>query len=322
MSDFVSLADINEELERLAAAANSGVQIDENRFDKLISMRLNNAEFQEQERLEHVEWMEEWRDFLEQAVVEMRGYVPHTIFETSQSDLQKSLPPELVKRLFQKQCVWLVRMTQLDVSRLHESMLFGRYNPEGHDLDVVELGAIYFSLPDAFSSDHPHYRKVAWKERIELRLKTALKNVNMESMETFSKSRKSLYLAIPPPFDDVETMHAPQITRNVVQRKKSFEEVCRRHSILRKPSIDQAPVQEGDSEGSDQPPRSRSSSSPAAGSATSALARTTSRANSLVQVEKIEEEVAEDIAVEAPTTRSMGDKKQRKSSGRIRTADI
>ena len=42
----------------------------------------------------------------------------------------------------------------------------GRFNPLTQGLDIVELGAVFMSLPDLFSND-PTGKKAAWKRGVE-----------------------------------------------------------------------------------------------------------------------------------------------------------
>ena len=58
---------------------------------------------------------------------------------------------ELAKRLMDRKCLWLVRMSAADIQRIHEADLMSTYVFQG--LDLVELSAVYAAIPAKFSND-------------------------------------------------------------------------------------------------------------------------------------------------------------------------
>lgn len=102
----------------------------------------------------------------------MRGYVPPHIFEATLQSLQEDdgFPKELAKRLRSKKCLWLIRMNAWDIERIHEVELMGRFNPVAQGLDIVEMAAIYTSIPEKFIND-PTGRKSEWRNNFETSLK-------------------------------------------------------------------------------------------------------------------------------------------------------
>lgn len=67
----------------------------------------------------------------------------------------------LAKRLFNKKCLWLIRVY---------TELSGRFNPIQQNLDIVELSSIYAILPSKFNFDS-NGKKEAWRKSVEDNLK-------------------------------------------------------------------------------------------------------------------------------------------------------
>eukprot|EP00602_Paraphysomonas_sp_CaronLab_P000812 CAMPEP_0185028990 /NCGR_PEP_ID=MMETSP1103-20130426/15087_1 /TAXON_ID=36769 /ORGANISM="Paraphysomonas bandaiensis, Strain Caron Lab Isolate" /LENGTH=312 /DNA_ID=CAMNT_0027563589 /DNA_START=90 /DNA_END=1028 /DNA_ORIENTATION=- len=228
MSDLsLSLSQIEEELNTITSLANSGQSFNENRLDVLLQLREDNEEYQIRLKGQHMQWMKDWGDFCYQCLLIMRGYIPHTIFESSIEDLERVYPLPLARRLFQKQCLWLVREDKSEIARMHESVLFSRYNPEGHDLDVVELSALYCCLPEKFSND----KKEKWRERIEARVKNMTHRMESNILP-LTALRHECYTDVEGAFSDLESVHRREVVSHENGRRKSFTDVCQRHSLL------------------------------------------------------------------------------------------
>ena len=82
----------------------------------------------------------------------MRGIIPPHIFNSTLNTLTQhdNLPAELAKRLLAKKCLWLVRVSTVDISKMHIAELQGRFNPEAQGLDIVEMAAIFANTPAKF----------------------------------------------------------------------------------------------------------------------------------------------------------------------------
>jgi hypothetical protein len=56
-----------------------------------------------------------------------RSFVPLNIFDLSAAQLiELGLSAEVAKRLLEKKALWLVRMSEEEISRLHEADLYNR----------------------------------------------------------------------------------------------------------------------------------------------------------------------------------------------------
>jgi hypothetical protein len=65
-----------------------------------------------------------------------------------------------------KKCLMLVRLAKEDISKMHIAELSGRFNPSAQGLDIVEMAAIFYALPDCFLNDHDG-EKEQWKQSVE-----------------------------------------------------------------------------------------------------------------------------------------------------------
>ena len=74
-----------------------------------------------------------------------------------------------------KPCLWLVRMKQNDILKLHEVELTNRYGSDGQGLDIVEMAAVYACLAsDSGFPNDPSGKKAAYMSRLEDSLKSTL----------------------------------------------------------------------------------------------------------------------------------------------------
>ena len=138
--------------------------------------------------------------FVSESSATMLGYVPVNISQQTEVSLHHAgLSQQLPKRIFNKKCLWLIRMSPDEISRLHEADLLNRYSPEAMKLDLVELAAIYGSLPAVFLNDVTG-RKQEVRVRLEDNIHSLLAEKNKLVSATGDKFRHRLYRDCPPPF--------------------------------------------------------------------------------------------------------------------------
>lgn len=81
---------------------------------------------------------------------------------------QRPLTWQLLHRLSTRPCLWLVRMSTKEIDSLSAKSLIGRLSPLGLSLDLVEMAAIYASLPVMFSPENdPGHKKQRWRGQVE-----------------------------------------------------------------------------------------------------------------------------------------------------------
>ena len=149
--------------------------IDDARLDHLLRCMEINREYISEQREERERWRTKIQDYSADCISEMKRFVLENIFSTSLTSLQEEygLPVVLARRILNRKCLWLVRMSEVEIAKLHVGVLTGQYNPEGQSLDIVELVAIYSSLPTSFIADSGA-KKLEWRLRIENSVKEVI----------------------------------------------------------------------------------------------------------------------------------------------------
>ena len=147
-----------------------GAQADFDKWDKVICEHPDQLAKLAQER---VEWEEAQTGENNAALAITRGYVPENIKSSSVATLVTSgLPTNLAKRVFTQKALWLVRLPQSQIAKLHIVDLKTKYSTQG--LDLIELRAIYNSLPIEFEND-PSGEKQQWRETLRSKLEACVK---------------------------------------------------------------------------------------------------------------------------------------------------
>jgi hypothetical protein len=165
--EYIPLHQIRHRLQTLTDAINRGEIIDENEFDHLLRcMDVNEEYIQEQKEKERL-WREKISTYAQECLIEQLRFIPSDIFISTQTQLvhEKGIPAILAKRLLQKKCLWLTRMSESYISKLHYAELQGKYSVEGNNLDIVETLAIYASVPIKFPNDG-NGKKALWRKSL------------------------------------------------------------------------------------------------------------------------------------------------------------
>ena len=119
----------------------------------------------------------------------MRSYLPPNIWNSERAELDRSLssaglPPALVKRVWEKKVLWLLRAEPGFIARIHAADLNLKYTIQG--LDLTEVRAVYACLPDKFENDSDD-RKEEWRAKCLSRLKEM---ASQQEKGTLPKSQK------------------------------------------------------------------------------------------------------------------------------------
>jgi hypothetical protein len=106
-------------------------------------------------------WDAKERPKREAALRRLRQVVPEDILHTTRSSLQEreGMTPVLVKRLWEKRVLWLVRMSRQSIAKIHPADLQTKYSYYG--CDIMECRAVFSVLPDRFENDQGG-EKLAW----------------------------------------------------------------------------------------------------------------------------------------------------------------
>ena len=198
--EHIPLVAIRSELAVIMTALNDGQECDENRLDHLLRCLEWNKEFNQEEEQKRIARNAAIAPFVAECGTIMRGYVPASISRESEVSLrQAGLSPPLAKRIFSKKCLWLIRMSSDSISRLHEADLINRYSPDAQKLDLVELAAVYNSLPVVFLNDTTG-RKQQVRVKLENDIHKLLEERSKQLSSTAEKFRNHMYQLCPPPF--------------------------------------------------------------------------------------------------------------------------
>jgi len=167
--EFIPLEDINKEIAEILRRLNNEEAYDQDRFDYLLKCLEVNPEYIAEKEQERRQREEKLVPFLHESLQTMRGFVPANMQEMKLDELVSThgYSKALAKRIFEKKCLWLTRVDPVSVSKMHISDLGGKFNPLAQNLDIVELAAVYASLPEKFQAED----KVKFKINIFEQLK-------------------------------------------------------------------------------------------------------------------------------------------------------
>ena len=206
--EFIPLEDLTQELHELMLLVNTGQKYDEKRLDHLLACLEINPQYQAQKLQEKERWKAKISSFAAISLETIRGFVPPFIFSATQACLElEGLRKDLAKRLLQKKCLWLVRMDPVHIERLHEAELTMAYGFEGHGLDLVELTAVYASMPRGGFPNDALGKKKQYLTRLEDSLKAMIAGSESGSLSE-PRLRHTSYKGQEPLFAGRLSMHA------------------------------------------------------------------------------------------------------------------
>lgn len=227
-----SLEDILAEIAEIYAAIQRGETYDESRLDWLYREQEENSAYQAKIQEEHDRWREDIDGYCNECLETTRTFVPLNIFTSTQESLiEAGLTQDISKRILQKQCLWLVRMSPEEISRLHEADISNRFDTAAQMLDIIEMAAIYASLPETFRQDTTG-KKIEWRQRIENTFKEMLRAIDINELPP-GKVRAPVYQEVPfGPFDDLQSVRYVEPVVGNLAPRRSFTETCKSNSIL------------------------------------------------------------------------------------------
>jgi hypothetical protein len=228
--EFIPLDELQAEVATIFEKVNSGETFDEDRLDYLLHCLELNPEHKAKLKKEKEQWAAEVLPYTHQCFQEMRGFIPSHIFDSSIISLvdEDGLSKVLAKRFFMKKCLMLIRLMKDDISKMHIAELSGRFNPSAQGLDIVEMAAIYYALPDFFLNDHDG-KKEQWKASIEEAFK------KLYSQKVANNLPKNLvrfngYLKETPFFKDDDKYHTFSKESSATDDSENFLKVSKQKS--------------------------------------------------------------------------------------------
>lgn len=213
--EYIPLPDLRKELNDILSKVHSEQPYDEGRLDHLWLCLEAHPDYLAEKEAERQAWLAEFKPYAEESLATMRGFITPDIFSTTESALvqEAHLPAGLAKRILNKKCLWLVRMTAKDIERLHEADLYGRFNPMGQGLDIIELAAIYACLPEKFTSDSTG-KKEQWRQEFEKHVRS-LDADRISGKLDRQKRRSAAYRDSLPAFTHRMSFHQLQIMMGI-----------------------------------------------------------------------------------------------------------
>jgi hypothetical protein len=192
-------------------------------------MDVNEEYIQEQKENERI-WREKISSYCQECLLEQRRFIPSDIFLSSQTQLmhERGMSAVLAKRLMTKKCLWLIRMSEYYISKLHYAELHGKYSVEGNNLDIVETLAIYASVPVKFPNDG-NGKKAMWRKSLEDSVKKLIMGKENNKL-TASQMRNSAYKNYVGSFVDDE-LYNPDTLKSVDEESMSMSSRCVSRSI-------------------------------------------------------------------------------------------
>ena len=234
--ETMSLDEILAEIGGIMAKIQNDEPYDNNRLEVLVQMQEQCPEFRAQVADEYERWRDEINIFCSQCLNTMRSFVPPAIFSaTFEALVAMDLPEDIARRILQKPCLWLTRMSTEEIARMHIADLNAKYAVTSQNLDIIELASVYFSLPERFHNDSAG-KKLEWRESIERLLKDMIEEKDADCLPK-QKMRHPVYTGLKRgPVHDLNTVKDFEVVRGDSDQgpRKSFQEVCSRHSLLGK----------------------------------------------------------------------------------------
>jgi hypothetical protein len=235
--EYIPLGIIKAEIEQLMQAARDGTPFDEDRLDHLIRCMEYNDEYIAQKKEEEHKWVEETRELISKSLEAMRPFVPVNIASMTLAELESAgLSKALARRIMNKRCLWLIRMSQSDIAKMHVADLTGKYSPEAQNLDVIELAAIYqWLLGVNFESDVGG-KKLKMRDALKRSVKE--KMASLTSFDDLVNKRNAVYMNQTGPFTDLDAVYSQE----VVSSEDAFASRMSRLSFrgLTRPTFDSA----------------------------------------------------------------------------------
>ena len=154
---------LREYAERLMEGDES-VQNEFDRWDQRISTHPDHLAA---EAKKLAEWEARERPKFAEALTKLRLLVPPHILRCTRGALEDAgMPGDLTKRLWEKRCLWFVRMQPKVIAKMHMADLATKYSY--HGCDITECRAVFAMLPGSFENDDGS--KEGWRKTLRDRL--------------------------------------------------------------------------------------------------------------------------------------------------------
>ena len=206
-SDNRTLDDIEKELRIATEKCFAGEECSEDYLERLDIALRSHPQYAIREQQKRSKWDYEQKKENETALEIMRKIVPSNISVTTEKQLEENIREQvtndemsiteiklLAKRIFRNKAIHIIHYPKNMLRKMYVSDLINKFDI-GSSLDLIELRAIYSSLPIEFDNDNDG-QKAAWKERIRSQLVNMVRNNDSNNI-TKNKKRNSVYKNVP-----------------------------------------------------------------------------------------------------------------------------
>ena len=224
--EYIELEAIISEINDLVEKMNQGKGLsvsEQARLAFVMDCLTFNPEYKAKLKKEDEERFEANAAYLEQCLVEMRGFVSPDMHTLSIDDLVSlGMSLDLAKRMTSKKCLRLVRMSASHIGKVHFADLNGQYSTSAQNLDVVEMCDVLASLPAKFEADE-NGKKEEVKQNLLREVKAMIKQMKDGKLEKF-KQRAREYSKNVPLFSHVlELMEIDGVVGDPYAERNSFK---------------------------------------------------------------------------------------------------
>ena len=164
--EYFPLRELQAEIAEIISKLNNNEPMDENRFNYLLACLELHPEHIAMKQEEESQWREAMAVYAKECLEIMRGFIPADIATCTKLDLQRryGFSLKLSNRIMSNKCLWLIRLSEDELQRIHPADLNGKYCVS--TLDVVETAAILAVLPEKFLNDGIGNEKAIWRSRL------------------------------------------------------------------------------------------------------------------------------------------------------------
>lgn len=238
--EYMPLGELKQEMQKHFDLANQGKPYDEGRLDYLLKCLDLNPDYQAEKEKENAAWRNQIDAFAKESLETMRGFIPPHIFNSTQQTLTTNdgVSLDLAKRILSKKCLWLIRVSVTDINKMHVAELQGRFNHEAQGLDLIELAAIFASVPPKFLNDDAKGSKEKWRASLEDSLKQYYMQHQKGTLPKL-KQRNPAYKGLQPLFTQDELNHSMNVTssQGAFNSRASFRLLNKRHQASSRRSL-------------------------------------------------------------------------------------
>jgi len=125
----------------------------------------------------------------EEAYKTMRAIIPPHITKTKlKTIIKEGVPKDIAHRIWETKALWLICMHKDDIRKVHVGDLRSKYN--FHTLDLTELRAVWYALPDWNELHDP--AKAEWKEGLKMKMDDMAYKLSTGQID-ISETRNAVY---------------------------------------------------------------------------------------------------------------------------------